>query len=91
MACNIYLDYNGALWTICDSNTLIFLCYAALYTIIVITIIINNLTIFIEALTWLYAIGPSKQVSRRTYKKDLIKRLNNVVDKGLESYNKQIL
>jgi hypothetical protein len=35
--------------------------------------------------------GPSKQVSRRTGKKDLAKRLNSVASEGLESHDEQVL
>lgn len=50
-----------------------------------------NPTIFTEAPTWLYAMGPSKQVGRRTGKKDLAKRLNSVASEGLESHDEQVL
>jgi hypothetical protein len=35
--------------------------------------------------------GPSKQVSRRTNKKDLGKQLNDVAKDGLDSHNQQVL
>jgi len=35
--------------------------------------------------------GPSKQVNRRTDKKDLAKRLDGVAEQGLESHNQQVL
>ena len=40
---------------------------------------------------WLHAMGPSKQVNRRTSKKDLGKRLNDVAKEGLDSHNRQVL
>jgi len=35
--------------------------------------------------------GPSKQVNRRTNKKDLGKRIDGVAKQGLESHNQQVL
>jgi hypothetical protein len=44
-----------------------------------------------QTLNWLCAMGPSQQVSRRSSRKDLGKRLKEVKQEGLDSHNQQVL